>query len=115
MWFAGERPMARRARRLDIDPAELRLRNYVASEQMPYTTPTGSQYDSGDYPATLRRALARFDYAGRRAEQARARDEGRLLGIGIATSVEPAGAHPPSYELVAGARAGSRSADGAVV
>jgi len=115
MCFAVERAMALLARRLEIDPAGLRLRNYVAPEQMPYTTPTGSQYDSGDYPATLRRALERFDYAGRRAEQARARAEGRLLGIGIATSVEPAGTNLASYELVTGRRAASGSAEAAMV
>ena len=115
MCFAVERAMALLARRLGIDPAELRLRNYVGPEQMPYTTPTGSQYDSGDYPATLRRVLERFDYAGRRAEQARARAEGRLLGIGIATSVEPAGTNLASYELVTGRRAASGSAEAAMV
>src|SRR5262249_56621177 len=66
MCFAVERAMALLARRLDIDPAELRLRNYVASEQMPYTTPTGSQYDSGDYPATLRRVVAAVILRARR-------------------------------------------------
>ena len=97
MCFAVERAMALLARRLGLDPAELRRRNYVTADQMPYTTPPGSQYDSGDYPATLERALERFDYAGWRAEQARARAEGRLLGIGIATSVEPAGTNLASY------------------
>src|SRR5262245_15071310 len=97
MCFAVERAMALLARRLDLDPAELRQRNYVRADEMPYTTPTGSRYDSGDYPATLRRALERFDYPARRAEQARARGEGRLLGIGIATSVEPAGTNLASY------------------
>src|SRR6185369_4379375 len=107
--------MALLARRLDVDPVELRLRNYVGPDEMPFTTPTGSQYDSGDYPATLRRAVERFGYAGRRAEQARARAEGRLLGIGIATSVEPAGTNLASYELVTGRRAASGSAEAAMV
>jgi 2-furoyl-CoA dehydrogenase large subunit len=115
MCFAVERALALLARRLGLDPAELRLRNYVGPEAMPYTTPTGSQYDSGDYPATLRRALERFDYAGARAEQARARAEGRLLGIGIATSVEPAGTNLASYELITGRRAASGSAEAALV
>jgi 2-furoyl-CoA dehydrogenase large subunit len=115
MCFAVERAMALLARRLALDPAELRLRNYVPPADMPYTTPTGSQYDSGDYPATLRRALERFDYQGRRAEQARARQEGRLLGLGIATSVEPAGTNLASYELITGRRAASGSAEAAMV
>ena len=115
MCFAIERAMTLLARRLELDPAELRLRNYVGPGEMPYTTPSGSQYDSGDYPGTLRRALERFDYAGWRAEQARARREGRLLGIGIATSVEPAGTNLASYELVTGRRAASGSAEAAMV
>jgi 2-furoyl-CoA dehydrogenase large subunit len=115
MCFVVERAMALLARRLDMDPAELRLRNYVPPEAMPYTTPTGSQYDSGDYPATLRRALERFDYRRRREEQARGRREGRLLGIGIATSVEPAGTNLASYELITGRRAASGSAEAAMV
>jgi 2-furoyl-CoA dehydrogenase large subunit len=115
MCFAVERAMALLARRLAMDPAELRLRNYVRAEEMPYTTPPGAQYDSGDYPATLRRALERFDYAGWRTAQARARGEGRLLGIGIATSVEPAGTNLASYELITGRRAASGSAEAAMV
>jgi len=115
MCFAIERAMALLARRLGMDPVELRLRNYVAGSDMPYATPTGATYDSGDYPATLRAALERFDYAGRRGEQARARAAGRLLGIGIATSVEPAGTNLASYEIITGRRAASGSAEAAMV
>ena len=115
MCFAVERAMALLARRLELDPAELRLRNYVTASEMPYTTPPGAQYDSGDYPATLRRLLERFDYPGWRAEQARARREGRLLGIGIATSVEPAGTNLASYEIITGRRMVSGSAEAAMV
>jgi 2-furoyl-CoA dehydrogenase large subunit len=115
MCFAIERAMALLARRLGMDPAELRLHNYVTAAQMPYTTPPGAQYDSGDYPATLHRALERFGYGARRAEQARARKEGRLLGIGIATSVEPAGTNLASYEIITGRRSASGSAEAAMV
>ncbi len=115
MCFAVERAMALLARRLQLDPAELRLRNYVQPEEMPYTTPPGAQYDSGDYPATLRKALERFGYDHWRAEQRRARAEGRLLGIGLATSVEPAGTNLASYELITGRRAASGSAEAAMV
>jgi len=115
MCFAMERAMTLLARRLGLDPAELRLRNYVSAAEMPYTTPTGSQYDSGDYPATLRAALERFGYAHWRREQAAARASGRLLGIGIATSVEPAGTNLASYEIITGRRAASGSAEAAMV
>src|SRR4029450_6077916 len=85
--------------------------------QMPYTLRAVAGSDTADYPATLRRALERFGYAERRAEQAaaRAHDDGRLLGIGIATSVEPAGTHLASYEIVTGRRAASGSAEAAMV
>jgi len=115
MCFAVERALTLLARRLDLDPAELRQRNYVTASEMPYTTPPGAMYDSGDYPATLRAALERFDYAGRRREQAAARAAGRLLGIGIATSVEPAGTNLASYEIITGRRAASGSAEAAMV
>jgi 2-furoyl-CoA dehydrogenase large subunit len=117
MCFAIERAMALLARRLEMDPAELRLRNYVAANEMPYTTPPGARYDSGDYPATLRLALERLDYAGYRAEQTRRRasNEPLLLGIGIATSVEPAGTNLASYEIITGRRSVSGSAEAAMV
>ncbi len=115
MCFAMERAMSLLARRLGLDPAELRQRNYVGADEMPYTTPTGSQYDSGDYPATLRAALERFGYGDRRREQAAARASGRLLGLGIATSVEPAGTNLASYEIITGRRAASGSAEAAMV
>lgn len=115
MCFAVERAMALLARRLGLDAAEVRLRNYVRAEEMPYTTPPGARYDSGDYPATLRAALERFEYARWRAEQRRGRAAGRLLGIGIATSVEPAGTNLASYELITGRRAASGSAEAAMV
>jgi 2-furoyl-CoA dehydrogenase large subunit len=115
MCFAIERAMSLLARRLAVDPAELRLRNYVRAEEMPYTTPPGARYDSGDYPATLRAALEKLDYPHWRGEQARGRASGRLLGIGIATSVEPAGTNLASYEIITGRRAASGSAEAAMV
>ncbi len=77
------------ARRLDMDPAELRRRNYIRKEQFPYTIPSGNEYDSGDYAAVLDKALALADYAGLRREQAAARAAGRLVGISVVSTVEP--------------------------
>ena len=57
---------------LGIDPAELRLRNFIQPEQFPYETPTGFVYDSGDYPTALRKALDEVGYDELRAEQAAA-------------------------------------------
>jgi len=77
------------ARELGMDPAELRRRNYIRPEQFPYTVPSGNEYDSGDYEAVLDRVLAMADYPALRARQAAARAEGRLVGIGVVSTVEP--------------------------
>ncbi len=77
------------ARRLGIDPAELRRRNLLRREDLPYTNPNGMTYDHVSPLETLEQALAIVDYEGFRAEQAAARAAGRYPGIGIATYVEP--------------------------
>jgi 2-furoyl-CoA dehydrogenase large subunit len=89
MYFALERTMEIAAGRLEIDPVELRRRNLVRAADFPYRTPSGGLYDSGDYEACLDDSVELARYAGRRAEQAAAREEGRLVGIGIACVVEP--------------------------
>ncbi len=86
-----ERLVDAAARKTGIDPLELRLRNLIASDAMPYVTPTGERFDSGDYAALLDRAAARFDYAKERRQQAQRRTGGELVGIGIAMYVEPCG------------------------
>jgi carbon-monoxide dehydrogenase large subunit len=94
--YAIERTMDVLARELDLDPAELRRRNFIGRESFPFTTAVGTTYDCGDYEAALDRALAAADYAGLRAEQAHRRDTGatKQLGIGIACYVEITGAMP---------------------
>jgi len=74
-----------------IDPVELRRRNLIPASAMPYRTPTGERFDSGDYLAALERACARFGYVEERAQQARRRAAGELVGIGVAMYVEPCG------------------------
>jgi carbon-monoxide dehydrogenase large subunit len=86
-----ERLVEMAARRAGIDPVELRLRNLVQAEAMPYETPTGECFDAGDYRLALEKACARFDYAGERQLQAQRRAAGELVGIGIAMYVEPCG------------------------
>lgn len=68
-----ERLVDAAARLGGIDPMELRRRNLIPASAMPYDTPTGERFDSGDYPAALERACARFGYAAERAHQARRR------------------------------------------
>ena len=89
LYFSLERMIDIVAAELDLDPAEIRLRNFIAADQFPYKTATGGLYDSGDYAAAFRLALERFDYDNMRQWQKEARAEGRLIGIGLATVVEP--------------------------
>src|SRR2546422_1469957 len=77
------------ARALELDPVEIRRRNMLAESDLPYTTATELVYRSVYPRDTLERALAAFDYADRRREQAAARAGGRISGIGVATYVEP--------------------------
>ncbi len=73
------------AARLKMDPAEIRLKNFPPPNAFPFTTATGLVYDSGDYAKPLLRAQEIVDYRALRAEQAEARKQGRLLGVGIST------------------------------
>jgi len=88
------------ARKLDIDPAELRLKNLIARDKFPYTSALGWEYDSGDYETAMRKALDAVDYKALRAEQANsraafARGETRvLMGIGVSLFTEIVGAGP---------------------
>ena len=77
-----------------IDAAELRRRNLIKPEQMPYKTAFGNTYDSGDFPAVFERALAAVDYAGFAARKKAAKKQGKLRGIGIGCYLEIAGAFP---------------------
>lgn len=90
------------AAELDMDPAELRMKNLLRPEQFPYHSPTGWEYDSGDYPSTLRTALDRAGYADLRAEQAEKRTRGELMGIGISFFTEAVGAGPRKHMDILG-------------
>src|SRR5262245_15923635 len=96
-----ERLVQTAAYELGIDPAELRFKNFIQPEQFPYTSPTGFVYDSGDYPTALRKALDEVGYEDLRDEQAAARAEGKLMGIGIAHFTEAVGAGPSKkYDII---------------
>ena len=79
---------------LDMDPAQLRLKNFIRPEQFPYTTKTGWVYDSGDYEPTMRLAMEMAGYDELRREQAEKRERGELMGIGISFFTEAVGAGP---------------------
>ncbi|HVA37389.1 MAG TPA: molybdopterin cofactor-binding domain-containing protein [Candidatus Dormibacteraeota bacterium] len=84
------------ARKLGMDPAEVRRRNFIPKEKFPYTTALGLTYDTGDYHAAFDKALQLAGYAELRKEQERARAEGRIFGIGISSYVEVCGMGPSS-------------------
>ncbi|TMD81829.1 MAG: xanthine dehydrogenase family protein molybdopterin-binding subunit, partial [Chloroflexi bacterium] len=88
--FLIERMMDRLAGELDLDPVEVRLRNFIRPSDFPYTNAAGSTYDSGDYQASLKRLIELADYPELRRAQTTARQEGRLQGIGVSTYVEEA-------------------------
>ncbi len=96
--LAIERAVDALAVDLEMDPAELRRRNFVAT--LPHETPTGARLDSGDYRAALDRALELADYDNARVrQQERRRNGGKPIGIGIGAFVERAGGQPDSWEF----------------
>jgi carbon-monoxide dehydrogenase large subunit len=86
--YAIERLIDKAARELGFDRFELRRRNLVRPEQMPYTNAVGSVYDSGEYENNMDRALKLGDYAGFKARRAEAKKRGKILGLGFANYVE---------------------------
>ncbi|MGH2513059.1 MAG: molybdopterin cofactor-binding domain-containing protein, partial [Candidatus Limnocylindrales bacterium] len=79
---------------LGKDPAQVRFDNFIQPEQFPYHTPTGWNYDSGDYPRALKKALDMIGYDELRKEQLEKRARGELMGIGISSFTEIVGAGP---------------------
>src|SRR6266545_2955108 len=86
-----ERAMDMLAARLAMDPVDVRKRNFIPPDKFPYDTALGNSYDSGEYARALDHALGKAGYAALRQEQAAARAQGRLVGIGLASYVEICG------------------------
>ncbi|MDF5752062.1 xanthine dehydrogenase family protein molybdopterin-binding subunit [Spongiactinospora sp. TRM90649] len=89
-----ERAMDLFAAEIGVDPAEVRLRNMVPPDRFPYDNGLGWTYDSGDYPAALRRALEMAGYPKAEVLRREARDRGKLLGVGIGSFVAVCGVGP---------------------
>lgn len=104
--YVLERLLDVAARDLEMDPAELRRHNLIGPDEFPFETAVALVYDSGEYERAMDRALELVDYEGRREEQAAAREDGRLLGIGMANFVESAGLSPSKAAGELGAVAG---------
>jgi len=88
--FFIERLMDTAARALGLDPVEIRRRNFIPPDRFPFRSVTGQVYDSGDYGKALELALAAADYPRLRREQAARRAHGEIVGVGVASYVEPA-------------------------
>ena len=105
-----ERLMDTAALEMGVDPAELRLKNFIPAfdgvEQEGYQTQVALQYDSGDYHAVLHKALGIVGYEAFRKEQKEAREQGKIMGIGFSTYIEACGIAPSAVVGALGARAG---------
>ncbi len=104
--FLIERLMSKAARELGLDQAEIRRRNFIQPSQFPYQTPVAVVYDTGDYEASMAKALELSDYKGFEARRAAAKAAGKLRGIGVASYIEACGIAPSSLVGALGARAG---------
>ncbi len=91
---AIERMVDKLANEIGMDSAELRMKNFIKKDQFPYPSPLGWSYDSGDYHATLNKAMEMLGYDKYKKEQAEKRKQGKLMGIGISTFTEVVGAGP---------------------
>ncbi len=92
--YVIERLLSLGAQELGIDPLEIRRKNFIQPDEFPYQTPVAFLYDSGDYPAMADAMEKLADYQKLRKEQKKARQDGRLVGIGISTCIESSGAAP---------------------
>jgi aerobic carbon-monoxide dehydrogenase large subunit len=101
--YLVERMVDRFAAEIGMDPAEVRRKNFIQPEDFPYDNGLGLlPYDSGNYAPALDKALALAGYADFRKEQAEARKQGKLLGIGLSSYVEICGVAPSAWIGLAG-------------
>ena len=100
--YLVERMVDLLADELEIDPVELRMKNFIRSDQFPYTTKTGWTYDSGDYHAAMNEAVRIAGYEELRREQAERRQRGECMGIGVSFFTETVGAGPRKDMDIAG-------------
>ncbi|WP_407491928.1 xanthine dehydrogenase family protein molybdopterin-binding subunit [Pseudooceanicola sp. MF1-13] len=101
-----ERCIDKCARELGVDPAELRRQNFIKPDQFPYATPVAVEYDTGNYHATLDKALELADVAGFEARAEESKKNGKMRGLGISNYIEACGIAPSNLVGQLGARAG---------
>ncbi|MCW5771183.1 MAG: xanthine dehydrogenase family protein [Rhodospirillaceae bacterium] len=105
-----ERAIDAAARALGTDPVELRRRNLVSAREMPYATPAGRTYDSGDFPRNLELVLEAADHVGLAARRAAARAAGKRIGFAVTTFVEHSGLGPSRLLMARGSAFGAHEA-----
>jgi carbon-monoxide dehydrogenase large subunit len=104
--YSLERVIDKMCRELNLNPFEVRRRNMLTPDQFPYTTPVGLVYDTGNYQATLDKAIELADVSGFEARVAESAKRGKLRGMGLSTWVEACGIAPSHLVGVLGARVG---------
>ncbi|MFI4976848.1 MAG: xanthine dehydrogenase family protein molybdopterin-binding subunit [Caulobacterales bacterium] len=104
--YVVERMVETAARETGVDPVELRRRNFIKPDQFPYETPVALIYDTGDYEASLAKALQRADYAGFPQRRKEAEARGKKRGIGFSCYIEACGLAPSQLAIQLGAGVG---------
>ena len=104
--YVVERLVETAARDLGMDPADIRRRNFIQPGDFPYQTPVALTYDTGDYEASLDKALAHADYAGFQARKAASEESGKKRGIGLSCYIEACGLAPSQVAISLGAGVG---------
>ncbi len=98
--YAMERIIDIAAQKIGMDPAEIRRRNLIPADAMPYSLPVGGAYDCGEFEKVLDKCLTMADYDNRETRRKEAKARGKLLGIGLSTTVDPsAGPSPETAEM----------------
>jgi carbon-monoxide dehydrogenase large subunit len=104
--YSLERVIDKMCRELGLDPFEVRRKNFLTTDMFPYTTPVGLVYDTGNYQATLDRAMAMADVAGFEKRRAASATKGKLRGMGLSTWIEACGIAPSHLVGILGSRVG---------
>ena len=104
--YALERLVDEAGRVMDLDPAEIRRRNFIPEDGFPFNSSVGVVYDSGAFAKSLEMALAQAAYDGFAARRAQSEAEGKLRGFGLACWIESSGAAPSQAVTALGCRAG---------
>ena len=104
--YLVERIVEKAAGEMGLNPAELRRRNFIGKDQFPYQTPVALEYDTGDYEASLDKALAMADYDAFEQRRIEALARGKLRGIGLSCYIEACGLAPSQVAGALGAGVG---------